>query len=200
MKKQSDQQMTKRMINSMTSREQHLLFCLAAGNCGISVDLPAPTSAASQDLAPFAALFSEELGLVLEVHPGKAALVSSLFNQAGVSCSIIGKVTPSQSVDIRVAGQTAVSGNTAALRDIWEETSFALERLQAAEECVDEEQRGLKSRTAPKWVLPFVPSFTAADKMSSTDKVRNWLALLLTRGFILLSHSNGMLLRVCPTR
>eukprot|EP00878_Enallax_costatus_P000493 GHUV01000586.1.p1 GENE.GHUV01000586.1~~GHUV01000586.1.p1 ORF type:complete len:953 (+),score=239.62 GHUV01000586.1:313-2859(+) len=149
-----------------------LLEMAFAGNCGISVDLPAPVSAASPDLSTFAALFSEELGLVLEVHPEKAALISSLFNQAGVPCSIIGKSLPAQSVDIRVAGQAAVSGNTAALRDMWEETSFALERLQAAEECVDEEQRGLKSRTAPKWVLPFTPSYTAADNVSSTDKVR----------------------------
>lgn len=109
---------------------------------------------------------------MLEVHPEKAALVSSLFNQAGVPCSIIGKVVPDQTVDVRVGGAAAVSGNTAALRDVWEETSFALERLQAAEECVDQEQAGLKSRTAPKWVLPFTPSFTPADKMSSTDKVR----------------------------
>jgi phosphoribosylformylglycinamidine synthase len=81
-------------------------------------------------------------------------------------------VLPEQTIDVKVAGQTAVSGNTAALRDVWEETSFALERLQAAEECVDQEQSGLKSQTAPKWVLPFTPAFTPADKMSATGKVR----------------------------
>lgn len=86
------------------------------GNCGISVDLPAPTQAASPELSTYAALFAEELGLVLEVAPEQAALVTSLFNQAGVPCSIIGSVLPEQSVDIKVAGQTALSGNTAALR------------------------------------------------------------------------------------
>jgi phosphoribosylformylglycinamidine synthase len=65
-----------------------------------------------------------------------------------------------------------VSGSTAALRDIWEETSFALERLQSAEECVDAEQRGLKHRKAPLWHLPFIPSFTAEEKMKAADKVR----------------------------
>jgi len=149
-----------------------LLEMAFAGNCGISVDLPSPAQAASPELATFAALFAEELGLVLEVHPDKAALVSSLFNQAGVPCSIIGSVLPKQEVEIKVDGQTAIKGNTAALRDVWEETSFALERLQAAEECVDQEQSGLKSRTAPTWKLPFTPAFTPADKMSSTDKVR----------------------------
>lgn len=141
------------------------------GNCGISVDLPAPTGA-TPELSTFAALYAEELGLVLEVHPDKAALVSSLFNQAGVPCSIIGSVVLEQKIDIKVAGETAISGNTAALRDVWEETSFTLERLQAAEECVDQEQSGLKSLTAPVWKLPFTPAFTPADKMSSTDKVR----------------------------
>lgn len=53
---------------------------------------------------------------MLEVAPEQAALVTSLFNQAGVPCSIIGSVLPEQSVDIKVAGQTALSGNTAALR------------------------------------------------------------------------------------
>eukprot|EP00775_Hariotina_reticulata_P008987 gene8987-9160_t len=148
-----------------------LLEMAFAGNCGISVDLPAPAHS-SAELATFAALFAEELGLVLEVDHSNAAMVSSLFNQAGVPCAIIGKVLPEQTIDVKVAGQAAISGNTAALRDVWEETSFALERLQAAEECVDQEQAGLKSQTAPKWVLPFTPAFTPADKMSATGKVR----------------------------
>lgn len=72
-----------------------------AGNCGISVDLPTPTSAASAELSSFAALFAEELGLVLEVAGDKAALVSSLFNQAGVPCSIIGKVSAGACASMR---------------------------------------------------------------------------------------------------
>jgi phosphoribosylformylglycinamidine synthase len=93
------------------------------------VDLLTP-AAAAPELASFAALYAEELGLVLEVSPDNAALASSLFNQAGVPCSIIGKVLPEQTVELRVGGEAVLSGNTAALRDVWEETSFALERLQ----------------------------------------------------------------------
>lgn len=43
------------------------------------------------------------------------------------------------------------------LRDVWEATSFRLELLQANNECVKEEQEGLKKRKAPKWVLTFDP-------------------------------------------
>lgn len=74
--------------------------------------------------------------------------------------------------EIRVAGAAQIRGGTAELRDVWEATSFALERLQSAEECVDAEQQGLKSRKAPQWALPFKPTFTPQDKLAATDKVR----------------------------
>lgn len=41
------------------------------------------------------------------------------------------------------------------LRDVWEETSFQLENLQANPECVKEEKEGLKSRKPPQWKLTF---------------------------------------------
>jgi hypothetical protein len=69
-------------------------------------------------------------------------MATSLFNQAGVRCSIIGKVTPDKKCEIRVAGAAAISGSTAALRDVWEETSFALERLQVGVLCGGEGSPG----------------------------------------------------------
>ena len=63
-------------------------------------------------------------------------------------------------------------GTVAALRDVWEATSFQIERLQAAEATVAEEQAGQASRTAPKWSLSFTPQATAPEKMAATDKVR----------------------------
>ena len=46
------------------------------------------------------------------------------------------------------------------LRDVWEETSFMLELRQANNECVREEQKGLKGRKAPTWNLTFDPEDT----------------------------------------
>ena len=145
--------------------------CPTSGNCGISVDLPAPSDA-SADMATYAALFAEELGLVLEVTPGTAEMATSLFNQAGVPCSIIGTVSSTPECEIKVGGQTVLKGNTAALRDVWEETSFVLERLQSTEDCVDAEQSSLKTRVGHTWVLPFTPSFTPKEKLAASDKVR----------------------------
>ena len=41
------------------------------------------------------------------------------------------------------------------LRDIWEETSFQLERYQTDDDCVQQEQNGLKERLEPPYHVPF---------------------------------------------
>ena len=56
-------------------------------------------------------------------------------------------------------------GGTAELRDVWEEGAFHLERLQAAEECVNAEQAVQASRQAPTWILPFTPTWTPEAKL-----------------------------------
>ncbi|PNW79730.1 hypothetical protein CHLRE_08g364800v5 [Chlamydomonas reinhardtii] len=149
-----------------------LLEMAFAGNCGISVDLPLPAHAADQPHGAMGSLFAEELGLVLEVEAGKAQTVLDTYKQHGVPAALIGKVSSGKGVEVKVAGAPAVTGDVAALRDVWEETSFVLERLQCAEECVAQEQAGLKTAKAAKWHLPFTPAFTPADKLKATDKVR----------------------------
>ena len=44
------------------------------------------------------------------------------------------------------------------MRDIWEETSFRLERHQANPECVSAEESGLANRTAAPYKLTFDPN------------------------------------------
>lgn len=47
------------------------------------------------------------------------------------------------------------------LRDVWEETSFALERLQRVESVVEQEESGLKDRTSEFSNNQGSPRFTA---------------------------------------
>ena len=65
----------------------------------------------------------------------------------------------------------SLAGTVGELRDVWEATSFEIERLQAAEACVNEEQAGLASRAAPSWHLSFTPTPTLPEKLSPADKV-----------------------------
>lgn len=61
--------------------------------------------------------------------------------------------------EVITLGRNGVGG-MAELRDVWEEGAFHLERLQAAEECVNAEQALQASRQAPTWTLPFTPTWT----------------------------------------
>lgn len=140
-----------------------------AGNCGVTVDVPA---AASGALPVHAALFAEELGLVIEVRPELEAEVLAAYKAAGVPAAAIGSSSADAAVSISVGGQQVVASSTPELRDIWEATSFQLERLQAAEELVAEEQAGLASRTTPRWNLSYTPAWTPGDKLSATNKAR----------------------------
>lgn len=54
------------------------------------------------------------------------------------------------------------------LRALWEDTSFQLERLQANEMCVKQEEEGLAKRTQPYFKLTFDPSEMSSIGQLST--------------------------------
>lgn len=141
-----------------------------AGNCGVQASLKGAAHAADAKYGPMAALYAEELGLVLEVRPEDAVLVAQAYEARGVPCSVIGRSTRNKDIRITVDGVPQISGATVALRDVWEETAFALERLQCAEECVESEQRTLKDREAPLWRLTYTPEFTPKAKLADAHK------------------------------
>jgi len=49
------------------------------------------------------------------------------------------------------------------LRDIWEETSYRIDMLQANPECVKEEKTVIYARTSPEYTLSFTPEKTPAN-------------------------------------
>jgi phosphoribosylformylglycinamidine synthase len=152
-----------------------LLEMTFAGNCGLSVDLENPNC---DD--PIQCLFAEELGLVMEVGPEDATHVIERFKKAEVPCVTIGKVEKDPIVKIRFNGQIALEEDARDLRDLWEATSFELDRLQANPECVDEERSLLHDRTGPKLELSFVPQSTSPAVLESKDKPR--VAILREEG------------------
>ncbi|XP_077463249.1 phosphoribosylformylglycinamidine synthase [Stigmatopora argus] len=127
-----------------------------AGNRGVDVDVPSLGAPGVMEL-----LFSEELGLVLEVSEADEESVCRRFTDAGVPCHHIGTISgfgPEATVTMRVDGQEVLRQPLAHLRASWEETSFRLERLQADELCVQQEEEGLAKRTQPDFKVTFDPS------------------------------------------
>ncbi|CAF2064768.1 unnamed protein product [Brassica napus] len=137
-----------------------------AGNKGVSLNLD------SNGISLFETLFSEELGLVMEISSKNLDAVLEKLRGFNVAAEIIGKVTDSPLIEVKVDGITHLSEETSFLRDMWEDTSFQLEKLQRLASCVEMEKEGLKLRHEPNWKLSFTPSWTNDSYMSKDVKPR----------------------------
>ncbi|XP_032942555.1 phosphoribosylformylglycinamidine synthase-like, partial [Catharus ustulatus] len=135
-----------------------LLGCLLemaiAGNCGVTVTVPAPPPG----VTPLALLFAEEPGLLLEVPALAAVTVRRRYQDSGVTCVPIGHsgpYGPRALVTVSVGGQEVLAEPLGDIRGLWEQTSFQLERLQAAPACVEQEESELGTRWGPEYSVTF---------------------------------------------
>jgi len=141
-----------------------LLEMAFAGNCGFDIELPATDD-------PLAVLFSEELGLVLEVAEHQLETAMNTFKAHDVPCLDIGRTTAGPALSISFGDEAIFEGDVRALRDIWEATSFQLDRRQADPGFVAEEESGLKHRRTPSWGLSFDPETTPPAIMDRSRKI-----------------------------
>lgn len=143
-----------------------LLEMAFSGNCGIEIDL----AAGSGD--PFATLFSEELGLVLEIAASSLDQVAQALHDASVPFARIGRTRRDPQISVKIDGKTVLDEAMTGLRDLWEETSYRLELLQANPECVEQERNGLKKRTGPSFRLSFRPEATSSARFAERDRFK----------------------------
>jgi len=140
-----------------------------AGNCGMDVTLPKSEVSNMKDAISM--LFSEEVGILLEVDNQGVEEVMKKFAAAKVHCSKIASSRMDHVCSVKMENGTEVlSSDIRKLRDTWESTAFVLERLQAAPECVDSEQKSQYSRKPPPYKCDFSVKPTPSSIMSSTRK------------------------------
>lgn len=140
-----------------------------AGNVSISLTLKKPA-----DASIFELLFSEELGLILEVSTANKEKVMKMYEDAGVSCTQIGFSSDTDEklqVLVKVSDEVVLDSSLSDLRSIWEETSYHLEKRQANPPCVEEERTSLLKRKQPEYSLVFDPN-TLYDVNSLTSSSR----------------------------
>jgi len=139
-----------------------------AGNCSIEVNVPETCDGAGE----IGTLFNEEAGIVVEVANEDADYVLQSYKGANVPCVEIGTASSGgDSIKISVGdGAPCINDKTTVLRDVWEATSFQLEKRQRNPECVVQEEAGLKSRKAPEWKLTYEPMPTDKSIMASKSK------------------------------
>ncbi len=88
---------------------------------------------------PFAALFAEELGAVIEVRPEDAADVCTQLADAGAIVHAIGRAVPGDAVHIAHLGRRLLSSTRSALRNRWSHVTHEMARRRDNPTCADEE-------------------------------------------------------------
>jgi phosphoribosylformylglycinamidine synthase len=134
-----------------------------SGNCGLNLALNGSGTVLE-------ALFSEELGLVIECRWNHLAQVKERFEQAKVPCTVLGSSTVKQAITIQYNGHLVLDDSMAVLRQWWEETSYQLERLQMNPDCAEEERYAIFDRKGPEYRLGFTPEATPPTILQQKDK------------------------------
>ena len=150
-----------------------LLEMAFAGGLGLDIDLGAllpatPTAVDGGAGAENAALFSEELGAVIQVRGAELAAVQQVFAEHGLGAHVhpIGAPRPGDRIRFRVGDRTLFEESRSVLRGIWSETTHAIARLRDDPACADEEQA---ARTDP--AAPGLSTFLSFDRLGDPNDV-----------------------------
>ncbi|HEX7951696.1 MAG TPA: phosphoribosylformylglycinamidine synthase, partial [Burkholderiales bacterium] len=103
-----------------------------ASHVGVSVDIEGE---------PIAALFSEELGAVLQIASADVDAVKGAFEAAGLGaqCRRLGSVNRTGRLIVRARGKQIYSESGMTLQRAWSETSYHLQRLRDNPDCARQE-------------------------------------------------------------
>jgi phosphoribosylformylglycinamidine synthase len=148
-----------------------------AGHCGLDVQLPA----AKNDAA--GALFSEELGVVLQVKAGNAAMAQSILVRHGLGRMTHALGAPTRELRVRIeAGGGRIDESWQDLRRAWSETSYRMRELRDEPSCAREEFAAACDPGAPglNVALTFNPNEDVSAPYVNTAKPR--VAVLREQG------------------
>jgi phosphoribosylformylglycinamidine synthase len=115
-----------------------------AGHCGLDLQLPPGANGAA------GALFSEELGVVLQVKGDHVATAQSILVRHGLGAHTHALGSATREMRIRIhAGATRIDESWEDLRRAWSETSFHLRALRDEPACAREEFAAVCDTGAP---------------------------------------------------
>jgi phosphoribosylformylglycinamidine synthase len=157
-----------------------LLEMAFSGNCGIEINI---SSVGARHAVPL--LFSEELGLVIEYFSDNEEKITSVLKDSNVPFKIIGKTLSEKRIQVSLVTRhsslvTVLDEDMKALRNIWEETSYELEKLQATPECAEEERKNIYDRKGPDYQLSFTPEDTPDVMLKS--EIKHKVAIIREEG------------------
>jgi phosphoribosylformylglycinamidine synthase len=103
-----------------------------ASHLGVSVDIEGD---------PLAALFTEELGAVLQVKAAEQIAVVNAFQEAGLTGEVrrLGKINRSGELVVRTPSGEIIRASGVALQRVWSETTFRMQQLRDNPDCAQQE-------------------------------------------------------------
>jgi phosphoribosylformylglycinamidine synthase len=162
-----------------------LLEMAFGGNCGIEINIEGPEvnshhSEAEEEDYKLSLLFSEELGIVIEYLPEKEEIITGILRDASVPFQAIGNTLLDKNITVGINNEIVLHEDMRILRNIWETTSYHLDRLQADPDCVDEENNINFDRRGPQYHLSFTPRKTPPGVME--NKYKSKVAIIREEG------------------
>jgi phosphoribosylformylglycinamidine synthase len=117
-----------------------------AGRCGARVDLGSLCRGTDPE-APLAALFNEELGVVLQVRNADLDHVRKCFADAGLADALhtIGTVSDDEQLQITWGERSVYAGKRADLESLWSETSYRLQAMRDNPESARQEYEQIRA-------------------------------------------------------
>lgn len=141
-----------------------------SGSAGIEVQLDELISPGQNAMD---VLFSEEPGVVLEVHETQIDQVMHEFRKNEIIANKIGHVAKHYDIIITAVDDIVIQRPLVSLRMIWEATSLHLEHLQCNPECVADEAKLLEtSIQEPTWNIPFSVGSLKSTPQNSANITR----------------------------
>lgn len=150
-----------------------LLEMAFAGNCGLDIELQGTSTSIEH-------LFSEELGLVIECVPENRQEVEAGLIDKSVPFAVIGRTSSEKQITVKFNKTVVLAEPMQELRQVWEETSFQLERVQMNPDCAVEEKQNIFDRQGAGYFMSFTPKETSREILESTNKPK--VAILRDEG------------------
>lgn len=135
-----------------------------AGNCGIDLKIKDKND-------PFAFFFNEELGYVVEVEKSKEAQFKKIIKRLHLETFTknLGKTRKDGLIHIGYNDKQLLKSENHILRQIWEETSYQLNRLQTDPAVALQEKKNIARRSGQTYHVSFSPT-THPHKKSAKHK------------------------------
>ena len=162
-----------------------LFACVAemafASRCGLALDIGDLCD--GSPASPIKALFSEELGAVIQVRRSRRNAVQAAFQTAGIAAALIGVPDRSDALKIAYRGEAIFNEKRVDLHRAWSETSYRMQALRDNPDCAKQEYDRLLD-TADKGLsvaLAYDPAEDVAAPFIATG-VRPRIAILREQG------------------